>query len=257
VSPVSDREKKSLCAFGGNAAQARAGIDRRGLSGCGILLLALGVAIAVAPAPAWSNARDTATTNAYLKADYALVRTVSSNLARSEAALQGLLAHVRSACPEAAAGSPQTPESTLLSDELIGTMVLTGGHVDRAAVQAYVSKVAGLRWSDQGLSRAIGSHVADLRTLLGLQTPDICADVKSWATSAFKVLPVRTVQFAHVFIEGWVRPGNQPSQLTASEGASERALARRAEQAEWHITDFESEAVETWGKIMDALLLWP
>jgi hypothetical protein len=171
--------------------------------------------------------------------------------------LQGLLAHVRNTCPQAAAGSPQTPESTQLSNELIGTMVLTGGHVDRAAVRAYVSEVAGLHWSNQGVNRAIAAHLRDLRTLLGLQTPDICADVKAWASSGYKVLPPRTVQFARVFIEGWVRAGNQPSQLTAGEGQSERALAHRAEEAEWHITDFESEAVETWGKIMDTLVLWP
>lgn len=244
-------------AFRGDAAQACARFGRRGSGGCAISVLALVMVFAVVPETAWSNARDVAATRAYLTADYALVRTVSSNLARSESALQGLLAHVRSVCPQAAAGSPQTPESTQLSNELIGAMVLTGGHVDRRAVRSYVTKVAGLRWSDQGVNRAIQAHARDLRTLLSLQTPDICADVQSWATSGFKALPARTVSFARVFIEGWVRAGTQPSGLAASEDAPGRALAHRAEQTEWHITDFESDAVETWGKIMDALLLWP
>jgi hypothetical protein len=215
------------------------------------------IALTASAAPALSASADTKTTAAYLKADYALVRTVSSNLTRTESALQGLLAHVRSACPQAAGGSPQTPQSTQLSNELIGAMVLTGGNVDRQAVRLYVSKVSGLRWSNRAVNRAISSHVRDLRTLLGLPIPDICADVKAWAASGFTALPTRTVQFARVFIEGWVRAGNQPAGLAASEGASERTLAHRAEQTEWHITDFESEAVETWGKIMDALVLWP
>jgi hypothetical protein len=219
--------------------------------------LVLVAALLVSAAPALSASPDTATTAAYLKADYALVRTVSSNLPRSESALQGLLAHVRSACPQAAGGSPQTPQSTQLSNELIGTMVLTGGHIDRQTVRAYVTKVTALHWSNQAVNRAVARHVRDLRILLGLHTPDICADVQAWAASGFTTLPAHTIQFARVFIEGWVRAGNQPPGLAASEGASERALAHRAEQTEWHITDFESEAVETWGKIMDALVLWP
>lgn len=240
----------------GRTARHAARLDRR-LNSLAAAILALGAALTVAAVLAPSASADTTTTAAYLEADYALVSTVSSNLARSESALQGLLAHVRTACPQAAGGSPQTPQSTQLSNELIGTMVLTGGHVDRQAVRAYVNRVAVLHWSNQAVNRAIGSHVRDLRTLLGLQTPDICADVKAWAASGFTTLPARTVRFAHVFIEGWVRAGNQPSQLRASEAAPERALADRAEQIEWHITDFESEAVETWGKIMDALVLWP
>jgi len=249
-------EEEALRAPSRTGVHAAVRLDRRRTS-LAATILALAAALTVSAAPALSASADTTTTDAYLKADYALVRTVSSNLARSESALQGLLAHVRSACPQAAGGSPQTPQSTQLSNELIGTMVLTGGHVDRQAVRAYVNRVAGLRWNNQGVNRAIQNHVRDLRTLLGLQTPDICADVKAWAASGFTTLPTRTVQFARVFIEGWVRAGNQPSGLAASEGASERALARRAEQTEWHITDFESEAVETWGKIMDALVLWP
>ncbi len=220
--------------------------------------VALGFALAL-PACAVSAgvSSDATATSSYLAANYALVKSVSSQLPRSQSALLGLLAHVRQSCPSAAANSPQDPQSTQLSNELIGTMVLTGGNVDRQAVRAYVAKVRRLRWSNRAVNDQIRAHVADLQTLLSLKIPDICADVKSWASSGFKVLPARTVAFAATFIEGWVRPGNQPSQLARSEGPSQRALAHRAEQAEWRITDFESAAVETWGKIMDALVLSP
>jgi hypothetical protein len=218
---------------------------------------AVALGLASCPASVLAGSGDTATTNTYLRADYALVKTVSAQLPRSQAALLGLLAHVRQSCPLAAISSPQDSQSTQLSDELIGAMVLSGGHVDRQAVRAYTTKVNGLRWSNQQVNREIHNHISDLQTLLGLQVPDICADVKSWASSGFKVLTVRTVQFAATFIEGWVRPGNQPAQLASSEGPSGRALAQRAERLEWRITDFESAAVETWGAIMDALVLSP
>lgn len=222
-----------------------------------VVALVLALDVASSAAGASSHSGETATTNTYLKADYALVRTVSSQLPHSQAALLGLLAHVRESCPLAATNSPQDPESTQLSNELIGAMVLTGGQADREAVRSYATKVAQLRWSNQRVDRQIRAHVRDLRTLLGLQTPDVCADVRSWASSGFTVLPTRTVQFAAHFIEGWVRPGVQPMQLGGLEGPGQRALASRAARAEWRITDFESAAVETWGEIMNALVLQP
>jgi hypothetical protein len=223
------------------------------------LAVAVGLALGLASLPgnAYSDSGDASATRAYLMADYTLMRTVSAHLPRSETALLGLLAHVRQVCPLAAEHSPQNPQSTQLSNELIGTMVLTGGHVDRRAVQAYVNTAKRLRWSSRRVNREVQFHVRSLQTLLSLATPDICADVKSWAASGFSALPAHTIQFARVFIEGWVRPGTLPSQLALFEQGSDRVLAHRASQLEDRVTDFEAAEVETWGKIMDALVLLP
>jgi hypothetical protein len=54
-----------------------------------------------------------------------------------------------------------------------------------------------------------------------------------------------------------VAPGFLPPGLSAYESPEERTLARRTAQLEQRWTDFEAREVETWGKIMDTLELWP
>ncbi len=55
-----------------------------------------------------------------------------------------VLATVERECPLAAAGSPQNPESTQMSDEVIGAMVIGAAQPDLQAIRAYIRAVAGL-----------------------------------------------------------------------------------------------------------------
>jgi hypothetical protein len=242
--------------------QARSCGERaRGLvrAAVGRLLLGLGAMGAVtltAPAALGAPA-DNAATSAYVRADYALVRAINANLPRSEAELLRLRAQAGRECPLAAAGSPQDPESTQLSDELIGAMVLNGARSDRGAVRAFTVAVKSLRWRDRALTGAIQGYAAKLRTLLALAAPPLCADVKAWAATRFTSLPARTVSFARVFMAAWVGAGELPSELAVHESTADRALARRAARLEELVSEFEARAVETYSEIMSVLALSP
>src|SRR6202051_3447085 len=110
-------------------------------------LLAIGLALlALAAVPASASASDASATEAYLRADYALVKAGHAHLGASIAGYKGILTMVKRSCPRAASESPQDPESTELSNEVIGTMVLTAGKPDRPAIKTYLTAVAGLRW---------------------------------------------------------------------------------------------------------------
>jgi hypothetical protein len=223
------------------------------LARAAVLAAALG-----APAGATAaSAGDAAATSAYIHANYALVSTGHANIARTEADVNAIVDEIRRECPRAALGSPQDEQSTELTNELIGKMVLAGGTPDRAAVATYLRAVARLRWSSAAVNRAIGGYVRMLRTLYDLKAPDICADIRSWSASAFRVLPGATAPFVRAFIPDWVSLGVLPAGLARFETPALRAIARRSGRYESDLMEMEARLVETWGEIMNELLLNP
>jgi hypothetical protein len=223
-------------------------------AGAAIACASLWVAL-LAPGPA--QASDASATAAYLQANYALVSAGHAHLGTSIAAYRSVLTKVRRECPRAAAGSPQNPESTKLSNEIIGEMVLSAGKPDRPAIQAYLRAVKGLRWSSGSVTRAVRSYATSLSKLYALSVPDICTDMRAWAAGGFKALPSRTVSFVEVFYPNWVALGLLPPGLSRFESSQGRTLAHGAGRFEYELTNAEAEAVETWGEIMNELELWP
>jgi hypothetical protein len=222
-------------------------------------LIVLGVAMSAfaLPAASASAASDPATTLSYLRANYALVKVGRSNLQSSIAAYHGVLSNVRHNCPAAAANSPQNSQSTQLSNEVIGAMVLAAGGPDRPAVKAYLAATAGLHWSSASVTHAVSGYRAMLGALYRLPTPDVCSDIAKWAASGFTALPSSTTSFVKVFYPNWVALGLVPAGLSRFESGEARNLAHLAAGAEYQITNVEAVAVETWGQIMDELLLSP
>ncbi|HXR29380.1 MAG TPA: hypothetical protein VN772_07350 [Solirubrobacteraceae bacterium] len=221
-----------------------------------LTLLAM-FAATLGPQAAQAFASDAASTQSYVQANYRLVQTAASRISVGEAAINNVLRHVRSECPLAAAGSPQDPESTQLSNELIGTMVTSAVHTDLPSIREYLRVAGRLRWSSRGLTSAVQGYVSKLRTMSSLAVPDICADVRSWEASGFKTLPASTVAFDQRFMPAWVALGELPGSLGRYESGEGRSLARRCSQREGELTEFEAREVETWGHIMNALELSP
>jgi hypothetical protein len=221
-----------------------------------VVLLALLGALLPAPAVAMA-ASDGAATQAYLQADLSMVTVAASKIHQGESILRNVLAQVRGECPKAAAHSPQDPESTELSNEVIGTMVTAAIHPVLSPIRAFVGATSRLRWSSGSLTHTVQGYVGSLRTMAATAPPNICADVRAWAASGYKTLPATTVAFNRTFTPNWVSVGEQFAGLARFEGGGVSAIARRAAARETELTDFEAREVETWGHIMDALELNP
>jgi hypothetical protein len=213
--------------------------------------------LALAPAGASASATDLASARAYIHADLALVLVARSHLRAAEAAPLKVLAQVRRECPAAAAQSPQNAESTQMSNEVIGAMVLSAYHLDIPSLGAFVRATARLPWSDARLRGAVRGYAANLRVLARLAPPPLCADVKAWVAGGYRGLPASTVAFDRRFMPAWVAIGMLPARLAAYETAGERSELARTGAIEVQITDAEARAVETWGKIMNELGLEP
>jgi hypothetical protein len=215
------------------------------------------LATVLAPARALASPADVAATQAYLQANYRLVSTAASHIPVAERAISAVLGQVRRECPKAASGSPQDPESTQMSEEVIGTMVTSAYSRDLASIRQYLRAVAHLRWSNHALTAEVQSYVSRLKVLASLTQPNLCADVRSWATSHYTALPASNVAFDRRFVPSWVSLGEVPGSLARYENAEAHALAKRSASREEQISEFEAFKVETWGQIMSTLELWP
>ena len=221
------------------------------------LLSAFAILATAGPSVAAADPADVASTQAYLQANYTLVSYFASRIPTARAELNGVLAGVRSECPLAAVESPENVDSEQLSNEVIGAMVTTVAQHNLAASRSFTRAVHSLRWSNGALTSAIQAYVAKGKTLTTLVVPRLCADIEAWVTGDYRTLPASTVDFDARFMPAWVAPGYLPAALAAYETPQDRTLARRSAQLEQKWTEFEAEEVETWGDIMNELVLQP
>ncbi len=220
-------------------------------------LLAAASLLAAPSAGAAGSASDVAASAAYLQANYSLVHTARGLLRRAEAAPLKVLAQVTRDCPMAASGSPQNSQSTQLSDEVIGAMVLAAYHLNVPALRGFVATVRRLHWSDGRLTGAVRAYAAQVETLASLAPPNLCADIRAWAAGGYRTLPPTTTRFVARFMPAWVALGLLPPRLARYETPALKSLARRSDALEVQLTDGEARAVESWGKIMNELVLNP
>jgi hypothetical protein len=212
---------------------------------------------AAGPSVAAADSADVASTQAYLQTNYTLMRYFTSHIPAARAEIASVLAGVRRECPLAASGSPEDADSEQLSNEVVGTMVTTVVQHNLPATLSAIRATESLRWSDGALNRTIHAYLAKAKVLTTLAVPDLCEDVRAWATSDFKTLPASTASFAPRFLSSWVAPGDQPAALTRYESTQDTGLAHRTTKLEEQWTQFEADEVETWGEIMNALVLQP
>jgi len=222
-----------------------------------LLVATLCLAMASTPTPALASSGNAASTQAYVQAGYAALRVGVSRLARSEAGPLHVLAQVQHECPQVGANSPQDDESTQMSDEVIGAMVVSAIAPDLPAIRTFIHAVAGLRWSSGGLTHSIRAYTSDWKTLVSLSAPNLCGDVKAWGADGFRALPASTVTFVAKFMPAWVAPGFLPAQLTRYESSATRALVARCNRLEQQLTELEVREVAHYNDIMNALAIWP
>jgi hypothetical protein len=246
-----------LTNFFAGSARAAIAYDRRMGKGLTLLFVAL-LALTASSTSARAGAGDLAATQAYLRANYALVHAGRTDVAVGEAAVKRLLGKVRGECPRAAAGSPEDPSAEQLSNEVVGAMTIAALRPAGGAIRAFVRAVAPLRWSNPQLTRQAAAYARKLKALVALEPPDLCADVRAWSAGGFHALPATTTQFDLLFTRVDVTLGEVPTRLFEPyERSSERAIIARTKRLEDQLTEAEARAVALWGKALEALALNP
>jgi hypothetical protein len=149
----------------------------------------LAVTVAIVPATAGATSRDVASTHTYLTASYTVLHTAVSTWSTVEASIHSLDLRLHAECPDAGAGSPEDEEEEKLSYEAAGALWATGYHTDSAIVRTYVHTVDRLTWSNPQITRDARRLTRGLQEMVGLQVPDICADIGAWHANDFGPMP--------------------------------------------------------------------
>ena len=215
-------------------------------------LVALGSCAATMPVAAL-GASDVATTEAYVRADAALVLAGHRDIPTAHARILALRQRLRSECPGVVAGSPQNEASESLTWELIGAMTIAGYQPGLAAATKFSQAVSKLSWSDASLTRAVRKYTRQGLAQVRTPPPDVCGDLRAWKASGYTTLPATTVHFKQTFFENYVGIGFMPKQLARFVPASQKAIVQRARRYEEALAEFEAHEVETFGAIIDSL----
>jgi hypothetical protein len=228
------------------------------LMGKGCVLL-LTVLLALAAAPASALAGNATATQKYVQANLTLVQSGVSKIGEGRSALQSARRRIEGECKNAAFDSPQNPESTELSNEIIGSIVLPTLQTGKPDLLKFISAAGGLHWSNSKLTNAIRVYVGKLKVMATLAPPNVCADVRAWVASGYTTLTPSTIQFDRQFMPNWVAVGETPtSLLTPFAASSQRAALRRTTQLENQLIEFEAiDGVNTWDALMESLGLSP
>src|SRR5271166_1644670 len=224
-----------------------------------LLLLAL-PAPSVALAKAGGTRQDRAATRAYLEAQYLLDQSLVASAPASQAATEGVIVALGRECPGVLAGAPHDPLRTLFEslpqsrsprqtgeleredrqlNDLQGELELAFAApaigLDRQAALAYAHTVGSLRWSSHALTVLERGRAAELEWELQSPPPQVCTDMKAWATSGYSTLSSATkalIRGREAVIRALVHvleelglPSSDP--LAGYEGAPEKALARK------------------------------
>jgi hypothetical protein len=212
------------------------------------------LALAAAPSVASAGSQNATATRAYIRANYALVRTARANLATGNAALQSLVRQITGECPLAAAESPEDHDSEQLSNEVVGAMTVVAYRPDAAAIATFARAVGGLRWSNGALTRTVRHYATQLKGLAALATPDVCADVRAWVAGGFQTLPASATQFDQLYYAEDIEAEEVPLRLLAPyESAASASLLHRTKQLEAPLAEAEANAVADYTKILDSL----
>jgi hypothetical protein len=216
------------------------------------------LALALAPSAALAKPGDAAATRAYIRANYALIRTARANLAAGNTALKSLVSQITGECPLAAAESPENHDSEQLSNEVVGAMTIAAYSPDTAAMETFAREVESLRWSNRVLTRLVRKYATQLEELAELASPGVCGDVRTWVAAGYQTLPPSTVQFDQSYYRSDIEAEEVPLKLLAPyESAGEASLVHRTKRLEAPLAQAEANAVGDYTKILDTLGLQP
>ena len=192
------------------------------------------VASLLLPAVATPLQGNAAATRAYVRARYTLAQAVTKNFALSRRAVKNYVNQVVGECPNVLAGAPGGEQSLHFFQEEIYALGNAFGRPDTSVIQAYARAVRGLRWTGRKLNRLVhGDHLRE--------TPNLCADLKAWAASGYRILPKSTKRLVRQIEAPSKGPGSKAiwRLLAPYESPSVKRLVRRTKDLDAKGTDME------------------
>ncbi len=237
------------------------------------VLLCATASIAASPA-------DTPATHTLLQARYELDVAFVHNLPASQAGSAKLAARIGRECHAALAREPTeggllplpgapvpTPRAIgerargehqrLTIDEEIGRALGDANAApNRAAIEAYVAAAAPLSWSDARIAPLVRADATRLQESVRLAPPDVCADIKAWAQSGYRILSPASRAFQSTRGAREEQVNSQSSLdalLKPFEGAAELAILRRTSAVHKRLASMPVQSFRVFQRLAHAL----
>ncbi|HEY3866683.1 MAG TPA: hypothetical protein VGL54_11445 [Solirubrobacteraceae bacterium] len=164
------------------------------MRGGSTIIIAAVLALGVAPAGAGASSRNAAATHAYIEANYKLARAAEASVAPAQAKVEALDEQLGRECPKVGKGGPEDEESGKISHEATEALWSISYGTGSDSIQAFAKTVSTLKWSNPNLTSIARHYAKTLEGLAALPLPNLCENVREWATSDFKTIPATTLQ---------------------------------------------------------------
>ncbi|HEY5286433.1 MAG TPA: hypothetical protein VIJ50_04945 [Solirubrobacteraceae bacterium] len=207
----------------------------------------------VAPAAALATPQDTASTHAYIRANYTLNRATQKKVKAAQASIEATIHKLGEECPKLGVGSPQNEESQHLSYEVVVALWSASYTIDAGPIHTFARAVQHLRWSNPKLTHMAQRYATDLQNLAGLQRPNVCGDVSAWKETGFKTVPATSVQLDRR-VEA-IEPKTIPSSLLARyEQPADKAILATTTRIESQLQRTETvEGFNDWDQALETV----
>jgi hypothetical protein len=136
-----------------------------------------------------------AATRAYLLARQRLMLAGKHGQQAGEAAVQSLVARVKTECSGVLSEAPENRARGDIRDEVVEEVPLTLERPARNATLVFASTVQRLHWSNRKLTYYVTHSAREEAATEKIALPDICADAKALAADGFKAAPMTTEKF--------------------------------------------------------------
>src|ERR1700727_1465300 len=216
-------------------------------------IIATLLALGLMPATAIATPQDSASTHAYIQANFALARAAEASVGPTEASIARLNQKLGQECPKAGAGSPENDESQKASYEVAGALWSISYGAVAGPIRTFARAVRPLRWSNPKLTRLAQAYATSLSELAALPIPNLCGDVHTWSTNDFRMMPAATISFdQHVeSIEGHTIPARL---LLPYERPADKGILARTMRLETKLEHTETVAgFNDWDSLLENL----
>jgi hypothetical protein len=224
----------------------------KGMLGRAVIIVTV-LVFGMAPATALATTQDTASTHAYIRANYAFARATEAKVKVAQANVEAVTHKLGQQCSKVGVGSPQNEESQHLSYEVVVALWSASFGTDAGPIRTFDNAVKRLRWSNHRITRIAHTYATDLHEMATLPVPDICGDVLAWKATDFKVIPATTTQLDQR-VEGIEPKTIPPKLLASSEQSADKSILTATTRLETKLQRTETVVgFNDWDLALEAL----
>lgn len=157
-----------------------------------LFFLAILLPVLLSPALALGAGREREPTLRYMHAVYRYDRTLVSHIGASKAAVNDAVARIERGCQHVIkrrAAMRHLRQFNDMGEEVSDALNVAFDASRQSPLLALVARVGPLRWRSTAITHYVDAELVMLRSKINRRMPNVCADLRAWKASGYRVLP--------------------------------------------------------------------